>query len=226
MPTPSGTSIPYGYCHCGCGKLAPIAKHNSPLRGHLKGEPVRYIAAHANIRRPILVDAVPFKIDGVYCRLIPLDKGLWTIVDATDYEWLMQWNWYAHYSKNTRKHYVQRMERVDGKQKTAHMHRVILGLARDDIRNGDHKNRIPLDNRRNNLRIASDPENAQNANLRTDNTSGFRGVYWHKAQNKWTARISADGKRISLGYFHDIEEARAAYESAALTHHKDFASFG
>ena len=227
MPTPSEISIPYGYCHCGCGNLAPIAKKNSKLRSHVKGEPIRYIPSHINLQRPIIEDAKPFKIEGIYCRLIPLNNGLWTIVDASDYEWLMQWKWFAHYSKNTKGYYVQRMERgLDGKQHTVHMHRVILGLERDNPYNGDHKNRCGLDNRRKNIRPADDYQNAQNAHIRKDNSSGYRGVIWRKNEGKWDVRINFKEKRICLGRFLDIKEARAAYEKAALELHKEFASFG
>lgn len=226
MPTPLGQSIPYGFCHCGCGNLAPIAKHNFGHLSILKGEPMKYIQAHINLQRPVIEDAQPFKIEDVYCRLIPLTNGLWTIVDAADYKWLMQWKWMAHYSKNTRGHYAQRMERgPDGKQHTVHMHRVILGLDRDDPNHGDHRNRCGIDNRRKNLRPADDDQNAQNASIRKDNTSGVKGVHWHKAERKWTATICFQGKKRTLGYFHELDEAKAAYEKAALELHKEFANF-
>src|SRR5690606_2084306 len=45
-------TIPYGYCHCGCGGKAPIAKKTSPRAGHKKGEPKRYIHNHHG-RRPL-----------------------------------------------------------------------------------------------------------------------------------------------------------------------------
>lgn len=38
--------IPYGYCHCGCGQLAPLAKRNRIARGQVKGEPIRFIHGH------------------------------------------------------------------------------------------------------------------------------------------------------------------------------------
>ena len=40
------TEIPYGYCHCGCGQLAPIAAQSDTARGYVKGKPLRYIAGH------------------------------------------------------------------------------------------------------------------------------------------------------------------------------------
>lgn len=38
--------IPYGYCHCGCGGKTTICKKTRPSRGHVKGEPLRYIHGH------------------------------------------------------------------------------------------------------------------------------------------------------------------------------------
>jgi hypothetical protein len=38
--------IPYGYCHCGCGALAPIAKHNHRASGIDKGSPMNFIFGH------------------------------------------------------------------------------------------------------------------------------------------------------------------------------------
>lgn len=42
------TEIPYGYCHCGCGKLTNIAKQTNAAYGHIKGEPVRFCRWHNN----------------------------------------------------------------------------------------------------------------------------------------------------------------------------------
>lgn len=33
-------------CECGCGLPAPIAKSTSPRRGHVKGEPLRFVNGH------------------------------------------------------------------------------------------------------------------------------------------------------------------------------------
>lgn len=39
-------TIPYGYCHCGCGEKTAIAKWSDRRYGRVKGEPVRYIQHH------------------------------------------------------------------------------------------------------------------------------------------------------------------------------------
>jgi len=48
----------------------------------------------------------------------------------------------------------------------------------------------------------------------TNNTSGVRGVSWHKGRGKWCARIMFQGKSISLGYFDSLDEAKKAREEA------------
>lgn len=52
--------------------------------------------------------------------------------------------------------------------------------------------------------------------LRTSNTSGFIGVYWHKPRGKWTAALSRAGKYQNLGYFQNKLDAALAYDAAAL----------
>jgi hypothetical protein len=47
------SNIPYGYCHCGCGQLAPLAACTSSKKGLQKGQPVRFIKGHQN-HKPLL----------------------------------------------------------------------------------------------------------------------------------------------------------------------------
>lgn len=46
------------------------------------------------------------------------------------------------------------------------------------------------------------------------NTSGTRGVYYNKRVKKWTAQISFQGKKRSLGNYNKIEDAIAARKKA------------
>jgi hypothetical protein len=83
----------------------------------------------------------------------------------------------------------------------------------------DHINRIPSDNRRVNLQIATRSQNTQNTGLQRNNVSGHRGVGWNKQRQKWRARISINGKNTYLGWFNTIENAIVAYTTAAKIHH-------
>lgn len=38
--------IPYGYCHCGCGKKTTIAPQTDTGKGYIKGDPRKYIVGH------------------------------------------------------------------------------------------------------------------------------------------------------------------------------------
>lgn len=76
----------------------------------------------------------------------------------------------------------------------------------------DHINGNPFDNRLANLREATVAQNVWNAKT-NHGITGIRGVY-PSTKGKWRARICLDGKRIGLGTFSSIEEARQAYIKA------------
>jgi hypothetical protein len=75
----------------------------------------------------------------------------------------------------------------------------------------------------NNLRIATQAENMANSNIRSDNTSGFKGVTFDKVRRKWKSRIHIDSREIFLGRFKTQEEAAHAYNAAALEYRGEFA---
>lgn len=49
--------------------------------------------------------------------------------------------------------------------------------------------------------------NTINSKLRSDNTSGVRGVTWCKSKNKWNAHIGFKKKKYNLGYYTNIQDA-------------------
>ena len=77
----------------------------------------------------------------------------------------------------------------------------------------DHIDKDSTNNRIENLREVSRSCNIRNSNERVDNTSGIKGVTWHKRLNRWGVRIF-NKKEIHLGYFEDFTEA-AAHRLAA-----------
>lgn len=87
----------------------------------------------------------------------------------------------------------------------------------------DHINGIKNDNRIENLREASIAQNNQNSKLRKDNISGVKGVSWHKHKQRWLAKIDVDKKRIQLGYFKSLKNAKSAITKARNKYHGNFA---
>ena len=71
----------------------------------------------------------------------------------------------------------------------------------------DHKDRIRHHNWVDNLREASSSCQVINSEIRNDNTSGIRGVGWHKGQNKWMSKITVNNKTKHLGYYKNFDEA-------------------
>ena len=86
----------------------------------------------------------------------------------------------------------------------------------------DHINGNKLDNRRSNLRIATNSQNMMNRGKTASNTSGYKGVF--KNRSLWMARIKVEGRPIYLGSFVTKEEAAFKYDIAAKKYHKEFAN--
>ena len=84
----------------------------------------------------------------------------------------------------------------------------------------DHINGARPDNRIANPREATNAENGQNQAMYSHNTSGRRGVSWCRVVGKWKARIKANGRRIHLGYFEDIDDAARARAKAKASLHE------
>lgn len=137
------------------------------------------------------------------------------LVDAEDYERLSEHRW-----NRDRKGYAKRNgKKVVGEpRRTIMMHREIMGLSPGDGVETDHINRIPLDNRKSNLRVVTHAENGQNQTPRKGGSSKYRGVC--RDQGKWKAR----GRDHHIGYFDDEDAAGAAareWREANLSHAVD-----
>lgn len=83
----------------------------------------------------------------------------------------------------------------------------------------DHINRNRMDNRIENLRLVSFTGNTQNASIRSDNSSGVRGVSWFSPTKKWRARIKVNKKEVCLGYFKEFSDAIRVRKAAENKYH-------
>lgn len=88
----------------------------------------------------------------------------------------------------------------------------------------DHWSGDETDDRPSNLRPATQAQNLRNAGLRTSNTSGYPGVSWHKARDKWRARIKVDGREKHLGVFDLKTDAIARRRAAELEFFGEFSA--
>lgn len=85
----------------------------------------------------------------------------------------------------------------------------------------DHENGIRHDNKWSNLREASRSQNLGNMRIRADNTSGYKGVWYHRRLKKWAAECQGE----KLGVFLTKQEAASAYQAEATRVFGEFARF-
>lgn len=147
-------------------------------------------------------------------------NGIEFQVDDDDVDILSSYRWgaYVMNKDSTGKRYV--MGRVNGRR-AVYLHRFLMQPKRSET--VDHINLNPLDNRRSNLRIASRSQQGMNREKPSNNTSGFKGVYWDKARGRWKAQIKTKGVYKGLGRFSTPEQAAVAYDDAAKKLHGEFA---
>jgi HNH endonuclease/AP2 domain len=100
--------------------------------------------------------------------------------------------------------------RINGKQYKAHRLVWLYVYGELPEREIDHINGNPSCNILSNLRLTTRLENGKNRAINTNNTSGYKGVSWHKRMEKWHVSIRANGKNIYLGVFADLEVAKNA----------------
>ena len=127
-----------------------------------------------------------------------LETNKIAIVSKQDYEKISKYKWSISndgYAVSIINRYIS-------------MHRYIMGAQEGEI--VDHINGNRLDNRRENLRILTSQQNAENKKLsgKKENTK-YRGVYFVKKDNKYNAKIYLNGTRYYFGMFNtDIEAAK------------------
>jgi hypothetical protein len=87
----------------------------------------------------------------------------------------------------------------------------------------DHIDLNRSNNRIENLRAAKHAENAWNANARVDSTSNIKNVTFNARRRKWLVRIQANGNRMHIGCYKDLELAELVAMEARNKYHGNFA---
>lgn len=149
-----------------------------------------------------------------FTKRIKLSRGMFAIVDDSDYALLSQFTWHAIKNVRSNLYYAMRHRSVSeqglGLSPRVMMHREILSpLIYQDV---DHLNHNGLDNRRANIRVCNPSQNQANSRRRIGK-SGYRGVVPDKA-----------GKfRACLGGYATARDAAIAYDYAMVKLYGEFA---
>lgn len=88
----------------------------------------------------------------------------------------------------------------------------------------DHIDHDKLNNRIENLRECTFSQNRCNTPKYKNNKSGVKGVHWDKEHGKWKARIQFNNKRILVGRYGSIEDAKNAIIEKRNEIHGEFSN--
>lgn len=198
--TPSGYQRVCWFAACSCGNPKPVrVMANALLRGTTQS--CGCLRKEINSEAHRKYNRYEFKDDYVIGFT---EEGISFTVDLEDYEKIKPYYW-----GETRGYISTALS--DGS--SLRLHRLIMGLEKDDKRVVDHKNHDTHENRKWNLRIATGAENQRNIKMNKLNTSGIIGVS-RKKNGRWYARITFNGKKYYLGTYDTKEEAAAARKAA------------
>ena len=90
----------------------------------------------------------------------------------------------------------------------------------------DHIDGNRSNNRAANLRQATHGQNMHNSRIKSNNTSGVKGVTWDKSTEKWCVRIVVGRRCLHLGLFRSIEDAAEVVKAARPLLHGEFCNHG
>jgi len=154
-------------------------------------------------------------------RRIKLTRGKYAIVDVEDFERLNQDKWHcSHYGYAKRA--VSNRTGKGRRQVEVYMHKLVCPAPEGMI--VDHINRNSLDNRKENLRVATQKQNLWNRKfIRKRGKTRYNGIRWDKNREKWQVRLTINGRRKSFGYYADEIEAAKAYDRVAKKYRGEYA---
>lgn len=203
------------WCQCDCGSEPKLIR-----AGHLKNGAIRSCGCLSRETTSTLMkkENVIEDFDD-YC-IGYTEKGQKFYFDKEDYNLVKKYCWYI----DGEGYVTTNIATDDGKRTVLRMHVLIMQPNNSELKvDHIHGRQSRNDNRKYNLRIATNQENTMNAEIKSNNTSGVTGVGWDKRYGKWEARIKKDYKSIHLGYFDVFEDAVRARKEAEKKYFGEFA---
>jgi len=143
-----------------------------------------------------------------------LTRGKVTLIDKVDLAAALTYRWHAHFDGAY-------WSVASHAHPTLYLHRLLLNAPED--RYVDHINGDGLDNRRVNIRLATNGQNQWNSRKRLGTTSCYKGVHFRKDRARWYARIKYCQRSYHIGTFESERDAAHAYNMKARELFGEFA---
>lgn len=158
------------------------------------------------------------------------EESIWTIIDLEDLDRVISfpYTWFAKYNKSIEGYYAVASQYISelGRSRPIHLHQFIMKTTDNNV---DHRNHIPTDNRKSNLRVITVEQNSRNReNKNRNNKSGYRNVSWRKNENVWVVQLQINGRNTVIGRFpkEQLEEAGKFAEQKRREIYGEFAGNG
>lgn len=188
----SGRHYPNWTCQCDCGNICNV-NGSSLLHGKTLSCGCLSKESHKHMKRE---KENIYDLSGEYGIIYDENKKNCGYFDLENYDLIKNYYWY----------FSNGYLRAKSDGETILMHRLVMSLGHNNM-HVDHINHLTFDNRKMNLRVCTCSENHMNNKIPTNNKSGYKGVYYDKANNKWAARIKINNKNIFIGRYDSIEKA-------------------
>jgi hypothetical protein len=155
-----------------------------------------------------------------YAEIILTDKKFIEVarskIDIRDIPLVSKYKWRISHLG-----YINRTNYQNGAKHSQTLGELLIGKAPHPLVI-DHKNRNPLDNRKQNLRFATKSNNGANRKNR-GKTSKYKGVRLYRDRVRWVAYAGYFGVNIYLGIFSSELKAARAYDEMAVQLHGEYA---
>lgn len=146
-------------------------------------------------------------------------EGKFTIVDPDMYDFLNQFKWHLNSDGYAQHSFWDKDKKKD---KDVKMHQLVRPAPPGF--ETDHISTDKLDNRRVNLRVCTHGQNMMNRGLQSNNTSGYKNIYWSPPHKQWRIIIKNKQGRHNLGLYRNIEDAVKARDKFLRKFHGDYAN--
>ena len=196
----------YFKCKCSCGN----PEYKFVRKDHLLNHDIESCGCKYHERSHSRVPFPTYKRKGGIVTGTTFD-GQTFLFDESDFDIVRPYCWYFD-----RYGYV--VARKD--KKAVKLHRMLLDFPEQKV---DHINRNRSDNRKCNLRIVTDQQNAINRSKSKSFSTPMTGVRKHPSNGKWEVRLSYNGQPIPYTVFDTYEEAAKARLEAEQKYFGEYA---
>ena len=157
-------------------------------------------------------------------KQLELTRGYVALVDDDDHERLSKYRWTADVRKSGvyAKRYIDKRSGAKRMRIIIYLHMSVMGHPRGGMQI-DHKDRNPLNNTKENLRVCTALQNRSNSKSWKENKFGYRGIT-KRPSGRYGAYIMQNYKKICIGTFKTAELAALAYDQKAKELFGEFAN--